>query len=151
MTVKELKIELKNTKKAKKDYQENQKKIWKRYFEMEGMYGTKVPHEVWDMHDRGYHYKYSSKEVEEKENTDRKQFLIDNNANEIYEWNTPFDDKIKELENQICIAENGYDLEMKNLLSKKKRYTKTIEELKIEVMKYENLLKEVEEQILKKG
>lgn len=131
-------IKLAELRKARKAEVERNKKLFLTYCDMEGMYATrKVNTDYCGMHDRGYTYEYAFS-MKEKENAERKKFLIDNNYVNSCDYKyyaEKFDNEIERLENEICIEKYGYDLKEKKRLKDIAYYEKAKIECEKELAK----------------
>ena len=122
--------------------------IFIEYCHMEGKYG-KMACDPWDCGQgmRGYHYEYSSRELEQKELDEREQFLKDNNyrhQNDIWEAYKPLLDE----------AEEAFNLEQYGMTTKERQlrkilagYEKNVAEAKKEVIYWEEQVRKAKKEL----
>lgn len=120
-------------------------KITMTAYDMEGKYG----HAVTAWYDigqglRGYHYEYDTEELHEKEETEIKKYLEDNNwryDDEIYE---EYDGKIEHFENLFNLQQYGMTTEEKLKADRIEAQKKHIKKLEKKLEKEREYLAELE-------
>lgn len=156
MNEEELKKELKTLKALREECIKERKEILADYDKMEGMYGKKVKiNDARADHCFGgyaYIYEYPSVEIQRKEEEERKQFLIDNGLEGVTltSWgitDTPYDEKIREVENKIYILRHGESKEVTRLRKSIEYRENKLRELKtIRIPNLEEEIKQMKEE-----
>ena len=145
---KELKAQIKELKAEDKKELEKSREMWRKWREMEGIYGKEVPCEVWGMHDRGYTYEYETPELEAKEKAERDEFF---EKHCIPDWKImdKYDELLEPLEDELCREIHGMSKAEKDLRSAIKRQEKEVERLEADLAFEKEALAEMKEKLAK--
>lgn len=146
--IKQLKEAIKALREGKKAAKEHNNRIVNQYFNMEGMYGTKVyddnPLAYGMMHYRGYYFEYAPG-MEEKEDAERAQILKEKISEE--EIKNKYDIPIRELENKINLLKYGKTTKQIQKEKEIKRELAYIKEIEKELEHRKNRIKQLEKEI----
>lgn len=145
---KELKAQIKELKAEEKKEFEKSREVWRKWCDMEGMYGKKVYCEVWGMHDRGYTYEYATPELEAKEKAERDEFF---EKYYIPDWKImdKYDELLEPLEDELCKEIYGMSKAEKDLRSAIKRQEKEVARIEADLESEKEALAEMKEKLAK--
>lgn len=145
---KELKAQIKELKAEEKKELEKSREAWRKWCDMEGMYGKKVSCDMYGMHDRGYTYEYTTPELEAKEEKERQDFL-DKYWIPEREIERKYDELLERLEDELCKEVHGMSKAEKDLRSAIKRQEKEIAWLEAHLEFEKEELAEMKEKLAK--
>lgn len=142
--IKAINAEIKALENKRQEEINNNQKIFKKYIEMEGMYGKKV-FSSWDCEQgmRGYHYEYPTLEIAEKENEEREQYLKENNWESASTIWGKYETLILPLKEKKCMLKYNMTLTEKKKQDEIKRIEKSIFALEKELEEKKNYLAEL--------
>lgn len=146
----ELKTAYDNLYKEYEQEKERCRQVFFKYCDMEGMYGKKV--HSWDDDGqglRGYHFEYATESLRQQENTERKQFLIDNNYRNVFDLYDEYNNKLSALNEAFCLEQYGMTVAQKELEKRIAQQKKEIKSLKKKLDREEKYLIELENELKK--
>lgn len=122
--------------------------IFIEYCHMEGKYGKAVS-SPWDCGQgmRGYHYEYPSRELEQKEQDEREQFLKDNNYRHQSDIWAAYKPLLDEAEEAFNLEQYGMTTRERYLRKVLAGYEKNVEEAKREVAEWEERVRQAKEDL----